>query len=258
MRRLPFSASAMSLTSPLILVAVSTRNSLLKFLRNLEIETKKGARLKSEAAATKSKSPEHQKKSRRSLAVRNRYGASAARFLADGISFVRALPGKAGAGAAKMAIGRGLTINRAAEVECFDDALGRQLEERANELRDLRVGDRAGTKGFCHDGDRIGDANSVGKLDFQLASEPRGDGILGHIARHVAGRTINLRGILAGKCAAAVAAVTTVGIHNNLAAGKPRITHGTACDEPARGIDMEFRVLVEHGLRNHRLKDFPT
>ena len=68
------------------------------------------------------------------LAARHRDRPS---FLADCVGFVGALPGKARAGAAEVAVGRRRTIDRAAQIERFDDALGRELEKRANDFGDL-------------------------------------------------------------------------------------------------------------------------
>src|SRR5712664_4714319 len=70
--------------------------------------------------------------------------------LAQCVCAVRALPSKPGSTAAKVAVGgRGL-VDRAAQIQSFDDALGRQHEELANQRRDFFFGDSSGSKGFGH------------------------------------------------------------------------------------------------------------
>ncbi len=48
-------------------------------------------------------------------------------------------------------------------------------------------------------------------------------------------------------------AVAAVRIHNDFAAGEAGITHGSANDEAAGGIDVIFRFRVEHVRGNDRL-----
>src|ERR1700690_1842664 len=146
MRRLPLSARAMSFTSPLSFVAVSTGSSLLIFC---EYENRAAA-----------------------LAARNSHGAAGAGFLADSVGFVGALPREARAGAAEVSVSCRRTINRAPQVERFDDSLRRQLEECANDLGNLRIGNRAGAKCICHHGNRLRNADGVRELDFHLRGKP--------------------------------------------------------------------------------------
>src|SRR5229473_6871654 len=53
-----------------------------------------------------------------------------------------------------------------------------------------------------------------------------------------------------------MAAVTAIGVHDDLATREARISHGSADDESASRIDMVFRVLVHHGLGEDGLDDF--
>src|SRR6185437_15456898 len=147
------------------------------------------------------------------------YGAGCSGFLANGVRLIGALPGEARAGAAEVAVRGGGAIDGAAQVERFDNALGRKLEKRANQLGELRIRDYAGSERVRHNGNGFRDANGIGKLHFELAREPRRDEIFRNVASHVAGGTIHLGRILAGKGAAAMTAIATVGIHDNFAPG---------------------------------------
>src|SRR5438445_4668890 len=55
--------------------------------------------------------------------------------LAQRVCAVRTLPGKPGASAAKVTVGSRGFVDRAAQIQSFDDALGRQHEELANQRR---------------------------------------------------------------------------------------------------------------------------
>src|SRR3984957_3835267 len=241
--RLPWSASERSFTSPFTLTAVSTWGSLFdRFgLGGLSL---RAWRAEGRGATSESLN----------LA---RYGHSAARcrFLADGVGLVRLFPGATRAGAAEMAVGGGGTIDRAPQIERFDDALGRQLEEGANELGDLVIRDCPGAERIRHHGNRFGYADRIGQLDLHFASEPGGDNVLRYVARHVAGGAIDLGRILAGKCAATVTAVAAIGVYDDLAAREASVAHRAACDEAPRRVDVDFRGLVEHVRRQNRLDD---
>src|ERR1700683_5541463 len=88
--------------------------------------------------------------------ARDAHGAARCRFLADGLGLVGLLPGEARTGAPEVAVGGRGTIDRTPQIERFDDALGRQLEEGANKLGDLVIGDRSGAESVRHYGDRLG------------------------------------------------------------------------------------------------------
>ena len=89
-----------------------------------------------------------------------------------------------------------------------------------------------------------------------MRREARRDDILRDVARHVAGGAVHLGWIFSGKRAAAVTAVAAVGVDDNLAAGEAGVAHGTAGDEAAGGIDVDFGVLVEHCGGHDGLDDF--
>ena len=158
--------------------------------------------------------------------------------------FVGALPGESWLGAAEVAVGRGRPVDRAAQVEAFDDAARRQRENGADQIGHALVGNGAGAETVDHDRNRLGHADGVSQLHFRATRKARGHDILGDVARHVAGGAVHLGRILAGKRAAAVTAVAAVGVHDDLAAGEAGVAHGAADDEAAGGIDVELGLLI--------------
>src|SRR5580658_1302221 len=93
------------------------------------------------------------------------------RFAHPGIAgkfrrFVGCLPGEIGIAAAEVAVGCGLFVNRAAQVERFDDSAGSELEVGADQVRNDFGIDLRGAESFDQHADGIGDANGVGELHF--------------------------------------------------------------------------------------------
>src|SRR5271169_6708205 len=80
---------------------------------------------------------------------------SRSRSLAQSIGPIRAFPGKTCARAAKVAIGRGLLVDRLAQIEGLNDGLGCKREILANEFCDLVFWDRSGAKSIDHHGNRL-------------------------------------------------------------------------------------------------------
>ncbi len=89
-----------------------------------------------------------------------------------------------------------------------------------------------------------------------MRGEARGDDVFRDVARHVAGGAVHFGWIFAGERAAAVTAVAAVGVDDDFAAGETGIAHGTADNEAAGGIDVEFGFLVEHVCGDDGLDDF--
>ena len=121
---------------------------------------------------------------------------------------------------------------------------GVSLKCCAHELGDLLFGDASGALGVHHDRHRIGDADGVGELHQRAIGEAGGDDVLRDVARHVAGRAIDLRRILARERAAAVRRGAAVGVDDDLAAGDAGVAVRTADDEAAGRVDVDLGVLV--------------
>lgn len=71
-----------------------------------------------------------------------------------------------------MAIGSGLFVNRALQVEHGDDASRTKVEVLFDEFDDLFVRDFARTEGFDVDGNRAGYADGISQLDFAFIGGP--------------------------------------------------------------------------------------
>ncbi len=94
----------------------------------------------------------------------------------------------------------------------------------------------------------MGDPDRVGDLDLAAIGEPRGDDVLGHVAGRVGSRAVDLRGILAGERAAAVAGGAAVGVDDDLAARETGVADRPADHEAARRVDEEVILRVELAL----------
>ena len=108
-----------------------------------------------------------------------------------------------------------------------------------------------GTEGVDHDRQRLGNADGVGQLDFAAVGQTGGDHVLCDPARGIRGGAVDLGAVLAAKGAAAVTAVTAVGVDDDLAAGEARVAHGTANDKASGGVHIDVGVVPRHVLGGH-------
>ncbi len=93
-------------------------------------------------------------------------------------------------------------------------------------------------KRIHHHGNRLGHADRVGQLHFAARRQAGRHDVLRNVARHVAGRAVHLRRILARERAAAVPAHAAVGVDDDLAARETGVAVRSADDESAGGIDV--------------------
>ena len=124
--------------------------------------------------------------------------------LAERIGLVGALPREVVVVAAEVAVGGGLRVDRAAQVEVADDRGRPEVEVVADELLDLRAGIALGAEAVDLERDRVRDADRVGDLQLAAAGQAGGDDVLRHVAGGVGGRAVDLRRVLARERAAAV------------------------------------------------------
>ena len=89
---------------------------------------------------------------------------------------------------------------------------------------------------------RLGHADRVRELHHAALGEPGRDDVLGDVARHVAGRAVDLRRILARERAAAVRRRAAVGVDDDLAAGDAGVAVRAADDESAGRVDEDARL----------------
>src|SRR5713226_738438 len=239
--RLPASASPMSFTSPFFISAVAK-----VLLLNLDFVHERSGK-KHPASGPGKVGPLHINV--RVLAPRSSFrsrGGRKASSFSESVGAVRALPGESGSAAAEVAISGSGLINRTAQVERLDDGFGCHRKKITDEGGDFFFWYRGRAERLRHDGDRLRYTDGISQLDFRLSGQARGHNVLRDVARHVASRTIHLRGIFAGEGAAAVAAVSAVGVDDDLATGQTRVAHGTTDDEAAGRIDVIFRFRVQH------------
>ena len=154
------------------------------------------------------------------------------------LHLVRPLPRELRLLAAEVAVGGGLLVDRAQQVEHLDDALRAQVEMRVDQRGDLLVGDHAGAFGVDRHVHRLGHADRVGDLDLALVGEAGGDDVLRDVARRVGGRAVDLGRVLAAERAAAVRAGAAVGVDDDLAAGQAAVALRAADDEAAGRVDQ--------------------
>ena len=102
---------------------------------------------------------------------------------------------------------------------------------------------------------RVGDADGVRNLHLGPGGEARGDDVLGDPAHRVGTGAVDLRRILAGECAAAVAGGTTVGVDDDLAAGETGVAHRSAGNEAAGRVDQHEAGLAQALVRTEMLGD---
>ena len=141
------------------------------------------------------------------------------------------------------------------QIEHLDDAVGPQIEMLAHQLHDSLFRDLVGAEGGHRDRGRLGHPDGVADLQLALVGQPGGNDVLGHVAPGIGGRTIDLGRILAGKCAAAVARHSTVGIDDDLSTRQTGIADRTADDEFSGRVDVVTGAGMQPLGRQHRLDD---
>jgi hypothetical protein len=153
-----------------------------------------------------------------------------------------------------VAVGGGLLVDRAQQVQHLDDALRTQVEVLVDQRGDLVVGDDAGAFGVDGHVHRLGHADRVRDLDLALARQAGGHDVLGHVAGGVGGRAVDLGRVLARERATAVRAGAAVGVDDDLAAGQAAVALRAADDEAAGRVD-QVAGFLQPLLGQHRLDD---
>src|SRR5918993_1435707 len=174
---------------------------------------------------------------------------------AERVGLVGALPGELRLGAPEVSERGGLLVDRPAQVERLDDPARREVEVRAHDVTDLLVRDLTAVVGIDEDRHWLGDADRVRELDGRALREAGGDDVLGNVARHVAGRAVHLRRILAREGTAAVRRRAAVSVDDDLAAGDAGVTVRAADNETSRRGDEDPGLAVHHVGRDHFVDD---
>ena len=108
------------------------------------------------------------------------------------VSLVGPFPGELGFFAAEVAVSSRLRVDRAQQIQRFDDALWTQVEMLGDQCSDLFVGDLACAEGVHHQLYRLSHADRVGDLHFSLVGQTGSNDVLRHVTASVGGRTVNL------------------------------------------------------------------
>ena len=139
-----------------------------------------------------------------------------------------------------MAVGGGLPVDGAPQVQHADDAVRAEVEALHHLMAELLVGAHTGAEGVHLYADGFGHADGVGQRHLGAPGQPLGHQVLGDVPGGIAGGAVYLGGVLAAERAPAVPRVAAIGIHDDLAAGQARIRRRTAQHEAAGGVDIDL------------------
>ena len=155
-----------------------------------------------------------------------------------------------------MTVGRGLRVDRTAQVEHLNDAARTQIKDLAvaHDFRNAFVGNDARAVSVHGDVHGVSHADGVGDLDLSTRRKTRGDDVLCDVTAGIGRGTIHLRGILAGESAAAVRAGAAVGVDDDLASRETAVALGAAHHEASGGVHEEAGVFEPFG-GHHRTDD---
>ena len=144
-----------------------------------------------------------------------------------------------------MTVSSSLAINGAAQTEVADNSCRTQIENSLYSIFKLDVGIFCSAEGVNADADRLCNTDCVCKLNLALLCKTCGNNVLGHPACCVCCAAVNLGGILAGECAAAMGSAAAIGINNDLASGETAVTLRTANNKATGGVYIKLGVLVD-------------
>ena len=158
-----------------------------------------------------------------------------------------------------MAIGCRLLVDGTAQLQGLDYGAGAKIEVLVYQLQYDFLIHLGRAESLSGNGKRTSYPDGISDLDLQAIGQSRRDDVLGSVAGEIGSGTVYLGGVLAGESAAAVAGNASVGVDQDLAAGKPCVSHGPADDETASCVDVELGLLVHqlggNDLVDHHLAD---
>ena len=138
-----------------------------------------------------------------------------------------------------------LVVDRVGEVQLLDNNTGAHVEVGLDDLDKLLRRLVRGAVGVDVEREGLRDTNGVGKLDKGTAGEASLDERLGDPAAEIGSGTVDLGVVLSGESTTTVGTPATVGVDDDLTAGKTSVTLGTTDDEETRGLDVVDGLLVE-------------
>ena len=137
----------------------------------------------------------------------------------------------------------------------LDNTAGSKIKVLLDNLHELLSGLGPGAVVEHGDGEWLGHSNGVGDLHQAPSAQPGGHEALGHPPGGVGGTPVHLGGVLAREGPASVSAPPAVGVHDDLPAGQPGVTHRAADDEVPTRVDVVLGLLVEVLLGDGRVDD---
>src|SRR5690554_667530 len=154
-----------------------------------------------------------------------------------------------------MAVGCGVTINRATQIQHSDDAARAQVEVFTHQALDHGFFYFVGTKGL--DGNRrwLRHADGVRHLDLTFVCQTGCDDIFRHIASSVSGGTVNFRRVFTRESATTVTCHAAVGVYDDLTARQAAVAHRTTDNELSGRVDVKQGVAVQPFGRQYRLDE---
>ncbi len=119
-----------------------------------------------------------------------------------------------------------LSVYRVAELQALLYGIGAHVEKACRPGRDLCVAQRnmAAAESIHENIHRLSLAYGIGYLHKHTVGDAGGAEVFGDVTCRICRRAVNLAGVLARECAAAVGAVTSVGVYDYLAPGQAGIT----------------------------------
>lgn len=149
----------------------------------------------------------------------------------------------------------GLVVDGLGQVKLADNDTGAEIKVAANDLDELVRRLLRSAVGVDVDGERLRNTNGVGELDKSTASEAGGDKGLGDPAANVGSGAVDLGVVLSGESTTTVGTPATVGVDDDLTAGKTSITLGATNDEAARGLDVVDGLVIKEFVRDDLLDE---
>src|SRR3989338_8028274 len=150
----------------------------------------------------------------------------------------------------EVAVGRGLSIDGAAQVETFDDGLRAEIEILCHDVGQIFS---FLVECFYHDGLRATD--SVGDRYERFLGIAVGDQILSDETAHVRGRAVHFHRLLTGETSSAVRHKAAICVYLYLPAGKPRVRLEAALHESPRRIDEYLDIFHRAEYRCKKMFD---
>ncbi len=135
-------------------------------------------------------------------------------------------------------------LRQLAELEGFDDGPGAQIKMVLHEGGEVGVADHTRAEALHQNADRARHTDGVAELHLRFAGQACRHKGLGHVAGGIGSGAVHLGGVLAGEGATAVAGVSPVGVHDDLAACQARVSLGAAHHKLASGVHQETGVCL--------------